>query len=165
MDSQLLVDTVSRVVHVGTAIALVGGTVFMRFVLHPAAKELSDAEHDKLRAGVIARWKRFVHAGILLFVVSGFYNYFRQMPNHKGDGLYHMLVGTKMLLGFVVFFLASALVGRSKAFEAMRQQRAKWLSIIVLLAFVIVAISGFVKVRKFQPAVAPAAATADTPAE
>ena len=52
-----------------------------------------------------------------------------------------------MLIALVIFFLASALVGRSKTFEPMRAQRGKWLTIIVLLAAIVVAISGFVKVR------------------
>ena len=137
-----------RWVHVGTAIVLVGGSVFMRFVLHPAAKQLPDDAHQTLRAGVLGRWKRFVHAGIVLLLVSGFYNYLVVMaPQHAGDGLYHALLGTKILLALAVFFIASALVGRSPAFEAMRQNRAKWLGLIVLLATLIVAISGLLKVR------------------
>ncbi len=147
MDTQLLINVVSRVLHVSTAIALVGGTVFMVFVLLPAAKQLSDEQHERLSGAVGKIWKRFVHAGILLFLVTGFYNYFQQMPLHKGDGLYHALIGTKMLMAFVLFFLASVLVGRSAAFEGMRKNREKWLKILVLIAAVIVILSGFVKVR------------------
>lgn len=147
MDSLLFIDTLSRIVHVSTAIVLVGGSVFMTFVLLPTAEQLSAGEHDKLRGLINGRWKRFVHAGILLFLVTGFYNYYQQMDKHKGDGLYHALVGTKILLALGLFFIASALVGRSAAFESMRASRAKWLKIMVLLAAIIVGISGFVKVR------------------
>lgn len=161
MDSQLLIEVISRIVHVSTAIVLVGGSVFMAFVLLPTASLISTEEHDKLRGLINGRWKRFVHAGILLFLVTGFYNYFQQMPKHKGDGLYHALVGTKILLALGLFFIASALVGRSAAFESMRASRAKWLKIMVLLAAVIVAMSGFVKVR--GPVVKPAAVEVVTP--
>lgn len=157
MDSQLLIDAVSRIVHVSTAIVLVGGSVFMAFVLMPTASQLSTPEHDKLRGLITGRWKRFVHAGILLFLVTGFYNYFQQMSEHKGDGLYHALVGTKILLALGLFFIASALVGRSAAFESMRAARGKWLNIMVLIAAIIVGISGFVKVR--GPVTKPAQAT------
>jgi uncharacterized membrane protein len=146
MDVQLLIDSVSRIVHVSTAIVLVGGTTFMLFVLLPAASQLNDDAHSQLRSLVNGRWKRFVHVGILLFLLTGFYNYFQAMPKHKGDGLYHGLLGTKILIAFVIFFLASALVGRSARFESMRQNRGKWLSVMVLLAAIIVAISGFVKI-------------------
>ncbi|MGZ0173970.1 MAG: hypothetical protein ACKVHE_31050 [Planctomycetales bacterium] len=149
MDMQVI-DTVFRIVHVATAITLVGGSVFMAFVLAPAAAQLSDAEHDKLRAALLGRWKKFVHLGVVLFIVSGFYNFAQMMPDHKGDRLYHVLVGTKVLIAFSVFFIAEALVGKSKAFEKMRANRPKWLKILVLLASVIVCISGFVKVRKYE---------------
>jgi len=147
MDIQLLVDTISRITHVSTAIALVGGTVFVLFVLIPSTVAMPEADERRLRVAVNQRWKRFVYVGIALFLVSGFYNFIRAIPSHHGDGLYHALIGTKILLAFAMFFIASALVGRSKAFDSMRKNRVLWLKVIVLLAFSVVAISGFAKIR------------------
>jgi hypothetical protein len=56
-------------------------------------------------------------------------------------------VGTKILLALGVMVIASGLVGRSKAFQFMRDARGLWQAVLILLAVVIVAISGFVKVR------------------
>lgn len=141
-------DALSRMVHVSTAIALVGGSLFMLLVLMPAAaRSLNEEAHQTLRAAVTSRWKWFVHIGIVLFLLSGFYNYIRAMPIHDGDSLYHALVGTKILIALVVFFLAAALVGKSPKLESIRQRRPTYLSILVLLAAIIVAISGYVKVR------------------
>lgn len=138
---------VSRWTHVGTAIVLVGGTCFLRFVLAPAAAQLSDAEHQKLKELVMATWKKFVHAGIVLFLASGFYNFLVvQVPLHRGDKLYHALMGTKILLALGIFFIASALVGRSKTFEGMRRNSKLWQSVLLLLAAIVVGISGFAKV-------------------
>jgi len=141
------IDVLSRIVHVSTAIALVGGSVFTLFVLIPAASRLSDESHKELAAAIRDHWKRFVHIGVTLFLFSGFYNYVRAIGSHKGDGLYHALVGTKMLLAFVVFFLAAALVGRSAKLESIRANRVFWLRVLVLFSAIIVAISGYVKVR------------------
>ena len=136
----------SRWTHIGTAIVLVGGTCFLRFVLAPAAAQLPDAEHQKLKELVMNTWKKFVHAGITLFLLSGFYNYLVvQIPKHKGDGLYHGLMGAKMMLAFGIFFLASALVGRSKSFEGMRKNAKLWQLVIIILAAIIVGISGYLK--------------------
>lgn len=154
------VDVLSRIIHVATAITLVGGSVFMLLVLMPSAKELPDEPHQQLAAAIQGRWKRFVHFGILLFLISGFYNYSRMVPLHKGDGLYHALVGIKILMALGVFFLASALVGRSEKFEGLRRNRAKWLKVVVLLAASIVAISGYVKVRGVA---APVTSISDQP--
>ena len=141
------IDIVSRIVHVGTAITLVGGSTFILLVLMPSTRELADEASERLSKAVIGRWKKFVHIGVMLFLLSGFYNYTRAIPDHKGDGLYHALIGTKMLLALFVFFLAAALVGRSPALEGIRRNRSKWLKVLVILAAVIVCISGFVKIR------------------
>ena len=147
MDILLLIDTISRITHVSTAIALAGGTVFVLFVLIPAAATLREADERNLRLSVNQRWKRFVYIVFVLFLVSGTYNFERAIPLHEGDGLYHALIGTKILLALAMFFIASALVGRSKVFDPMRKNRVLWLKVIVLLAFAVVAISGFAKVR------------------
>ncbi|MEM9644050.1 MAG: hypothetical protein AAF989_03560 [Planctomycetota bacterium] len=142
-----IVAVVSRIVHVATAIVLVGGSSFMLMVLMPAAKQIPEDVHATLRDAITGRWKKFVHIGVLLFLITGFYNYLRAIPLHKGDGLYHILIGTKVLLAFGVFFLAAALVGRSPGLQKIRDNRAKWLRVLVLLAAVIVGLAGYAKVR------------------
>ncbi len=163
METELLVAVISRWIHVGTAIVLVGGTTFLRLIVHPAIHE----SHPELMGNIRERWKKFVHAGIALFLISGFYNYFQAMPLHKGDGLYHALVGVKILLAFLVFFLASALVGRSSGTQKFRDQAPKWTLIMLSVSFLIVAISGFVKVRPIpqKSAAADSAAIQSTDAE
>lgn len=141
------IDVVSRVLHVATAIVLIGGSVFSLFVVSPAATAFDKDAQNRILSEIGSRWKRFVHLGVLVFLASGLYNYFRLAPMHKGDGLYHALVGTKMILALFVFFVASALVGRSEKLAAFRNNREKWLRIVVILAAVIVTMSGFVKVR------------------
>jgi uncharacterized membrane protein len=147
MSAVEILTILSRWIHIGTAIVVVGGTVFLRFVLLPAAEALPQAEHDQLRAGVVGRWKKFVTIGIVLFLLSGFFNYIAvSVPKHRGDKTYHMLMGIKITIAFIVFFFASVLVGRSPRFEPMRQARKKWLLVVITLAAVIIAISGYLKV-------------------
>lgn len=146
-----VVDFVSRILHVLTAITLVGGSIFTLLVLMPSVKELSEEAHGRLHTAVVGRWKRFVHGGVLLFLATGLYNYIRAVPSHKGDNLYHILVLTKVTLAMGVFFLAAAMVGRSPKLEPIRKHKAKWMKVLVALALVIVSISGFVKVRGPMP--------------
>ena len=151
---ELALASLSRILHVTTAIVLVGGTFFVRFVLMPAASSaLANDVHDRLRAAVISGWKKFVHGGIGLFLLTGGYNYYRVIVSgeHKGDALYHALLGTKIFLALFVFFIASALVGRSAGFENLRRDARRWLAINILVALATVAISGFLKVRGVRP--------------
>src|SRR5262249_9309946 len=147
MDSELA-RTLFRWLHVGTAIVLLGGSVCLRFVVLPAAERLTTEASEALRDRVHAIWKLFVHAAVALLLLSGLYNYLAVMvPRHGGDGLYHALMGTKILLALAAFFLVEALVGRAAAFEGLRQKSKTWLGIVILLGAVIVAISGFLNVR------------------
>src|SRR5262245_670970 len=133
MDGELVLNTFSRWLHVGTAIVLLGGSVFLRFVVLPAAERLTSEASESLRDRVRASWKLFVHAGVALLLVSGLYNYLAVLaPKHKGDGLYHALMGSKILVALAVFFLVEVLVGRAAAFEGLRQKCKTWLSVVIL---------------------------------
>jgi uncharacterized membrane protein len=128
----------------------VGGTFFVRFVLLPAATAtLADDVHANLRGAIMATWKKIVLLGIVLLLATGAVNYGRVivLKTHKGDPLYNALLGTKILLALVVFFIASVLVGRSAKFDGMRRNARYWLMVNLILAGVIVAMSGFLKVR------------------
>ncbi len=150
MDPMLPLYALLRVTHVGTAIVLVGGTVFIRYVLLPAAEAvLANDMHARLRERMLATWKIFVHAGIALLLASGGLNYARGIAagTHKGDALYHALLGTKILIALVIFFIASALVGKSARFEPIRRNSRRWLAVNIALATLVIAISGFLRVR------------------
>lgn len=149
MDMLLLVDLVSRVVHVLTAITLVGGSIYASFVAAPVLRGLGADVATGVQDALIRRWKWFVHGGITFFLITGFYNYMRAMGAHNdaGDKIYHAFLGVKMLLAFALMLIASGLVGRSKAFQFMRDSRGFWQMILILLAVGIVGLSGFIKTR------------------
>ncbi len=152
MDTDIILPVLSRWAHIGCAIVLVGGSSFIWLVVQPVLGADNAELHGRLRN----RWKKFVHPGVLIFLVSGIYNLVQAIPNHKGDALYHSLIGTKFLLALVVFALASILVGNKPGTQKIRDNARKWLGISLLLAIVIVGISGFVKVRPYTAPAAPA---------
>ncbi|MEO2016547.1 MAG: hypothetical protein ABGZ53_19490 [Fuerstiella sp.] len=156
MDTELILTVISRWAHVGTAIVLVGGTAFFRLAVMPAL----EGDSSELLGRIRDRWKKVVHLGILIFLVSGIYNYVSMIPKHKGDGLYHALLGVKMILAMFVFFIASALVGGKPGTQKFRDDAKKWTGIMLMVAAVIVGISGFVKVHPI-----PAAAAVTQPSE
>lgn len=143
-------EIVSRWLHLTAVIVAVGGTVFLRLVLHPTVRAaLPDDAAQALREKLIRRWARFVHTAILVIILSGIYNLIVQIPRHKAGGggmpLYHVLLGPKLLLALILFFIAIALTGRSQTFEGMRKQRPRWMAINIAIAAVIVLISNILK--------------------
>jgi len=146
----LALDLLMRWFHVGGAIFMLGGSMFIRFVLIPALSTVERVED--IQEKIITIWRRFIGILTLLLLISGFYNYIVvAIPKHRGDGLYHGLMGLKIILALGVFFLASALTGRAKAFEPLRQKKKQWLSITILLAFAVVCIAGYLKLRGVIP--------------
>jgi len=147
MDPVTILNVLSRFVHLLTAIVLLGGSCYVRFVLMPAAGELPPAEHDALRGRLMVRWKKIVMAGIGLLLATGFYNYIAvAIPGHKGQPAYHALMGVKILLAFGAFFLASALTGRAAAFEPIRRNARLWLLTLIVVSTIVVGIGSVLKV-------------------
>ncbi len=146
MDGKDILILVSRWVHILSAVVAIGGAFFMRFVLMPSAKEtLTDEQHAALREKVIGRWKRVVMIVIGLLFITGIVNFvWVGMPKSKLDGAssYHAIFGVKLLLAFGIFYLASALTGRSKATEGLRAQSSRWLGIVVILGVLVIVLGG-----------------------
>lgn len=128
-----------RWIHISSVIVLVGGAAFMRFVLMPAASNLPEEAHRSLRKWVTDKWKVFVHPLVGLILLSGIYNLVVRVT--VVEPVWHGLFTVKLLLALYVLFVASALVGRAKALEPMREKSPKFLAINVVLAVLIVFLS------------------------
>jgi uncharacterized membrane protein len=152
-----------RWIHILSAIVALGGSIFIRFVLMPSAQQvLDDKNYAELRTAITRRWMKFVHTCILLFLVSGFYNFILiQAPLHKGQSIYHMLFGIKFLLALVVFALGIALTSLKPWSEKIRANAKTWLGLLIALAVIVVGISGYM--RMIPPATAATAVS--TPAQ
>jgi uncharacterized membrane protein len=145
-----------RWAHVLAAIAALGGLLFARFALVPAAEELGSETADRLHAGVRRRWLPWVIGAITLLLASGLTNYILLIRRVKdapelwgGDWMrqtgYHALFGVKFLLAMILFYLASGLVGRGASTQWIRDARKQWLSVAVGLGVGVVLISGWMR--------------------
>jgi uncharacterized membrane protein len=149
MLTSLPIVLIMRWVHILSAIIALGGTIFMRYVLHPVASDqMNDVQHEHFRAAIRKRWQRIVHLCIVLFLVSGLYNFVVVMvPLHRGDGVYHALFGIKFLLAMVLFLVALFVTSSKNYAAKFRANAPFWMGIIIALGIVIVLISGVMKNR------------------
>ena len=145
-----------RWAHVLAAIVALGGLLFARFAVVPAAEELDRDSADRLHAGIRRRWLPWVIGAITLLLASGLTNSILLMRRVKdapelwgGDWMrqtgYHALFGVKFLLALAVFYLASGLVGRGAGTQWIRDGRRQWLSVAVGLGVAAVLISGWMR--------------------
>ena len=143
MDLLEIVSLVSRWLHVIPAIALVGGTLFMRLSYVPATQEWEASA--ELREAVRKKWAKIVMISIALLLISGLYNSAVKSMGYELSPLYNGLLGIKILLGFAIFYLASVLSGRSDKAKAFRERELHWLNILCILMIATVMIAGYMK--------------------
>jgi len=134
---------VLRWMHIVPAVAAGGATIFVRLALIPALATLPEPQRQEVKRQIDRRWRVVVMASITLLLASGLANYvLYQAPVHAGQPLYHALFGVKFALALAVFFLASALSGRSAALASIRANGAFWAAVAAGLVLAIVLISG-----------------------
>ena len=143
MDTQQILALLSRWLHIIPAIILVGGTLFMRFSLVPAANEAGG--HDELREAVRRRWAKLVMISVLFLLVSGLYNAYLKAIGYQLGGVYLTLLAIKILLALFVFYLAAVLTGRSNTAKKFRQKEIFWLNVLCAAMIAIVAMAGWMK--------------------
>ena len=146
LDLFSVLTLISRWLHIVSVVVVIGGAVFMRFALMPAAHSvLPDDLHDKLRSRLMARWKRVVHVCVAILIVTGSFNFYLTFHDNVKPIPYHPILGVKLIGAAVVFFLAIALTGSSPGFSKLRQESGKWMSVQIALAAVIILLSGLMK--------------------
>ena len=137
---------VLRWMHIIPAVVAGGATIFARIALLPALAVLPDAERARVKETIDRRWRVVVMVCVTLLLVSGILNFvLYQAPVHKGQSLYHALFGIKFLAAIIVFFLASALSGRSAALAPIRANARFFVGAAALLVIVILLISGVLR--------------------
>jgi uncharacterized membrane protein len=98
-----ILTAIMRWVHISSVVTLIGGILYARFVMMPAARSLSSDARTALDEGAAARFRPVVFAAMAGLVLSGIYNYLLK-PGHSV--LYSSLFGVKMLLALHVFSVA-----------------------------------------------------------
>lgn len=153
MDGNEIVLLILRWLHIGAAIVAIGGAFFMRVALMPAAAStLDDATHSKLREALRGRWARIIQTCIAILLVTGGINFVMlAMPPKIEPMPYHAIFGVKFLAAMGVFFIASVLVGTGQGMAKLRANRAKWLTVLLILAAVIVVLSGVLNRLRIKP--------------
>ncbi|MEX2026002.1 MAG: hypothetical protein WEH44_01855 [Pirellulaceae bacterium] len=146
-----------RYMHILGAIALMGGTIFMRFALAPTVAGLDEKTRQEIHEQVRSRWSKFVMLAAALLLVSGIINmaitpmYYEISGVVNDNGQYGMITGIKFLLALPIFLFASFLAGRSPTAKKFQAQAPLWMNINLTLALVMVLIGGYLKFAQRTP--------------
>lgn len=158
---------VMRWLHILSAIALMGGSIFMRFALHPSLASLSEDAQQTLKAQVRRYWAKWVMASSGFLLLSGIVNVVLYTQSREIEPMpYHAVLTIKLLLGLAIMFIASTLVGRSASAERFREKAPFWLNLNLAMAVIVVCIGGYLRtLHKLPPATEAEQPSASAPAE
>lgn len=137
----------SKWLHVLGMAGVVGGLLFAQLVLVPLQPRTEEAENETVKQV----WKRFGIAMGLLWVVvliTGFYNLAMVTPTV--NSAYQQVVGIKIGLALIMFFLTLALAHPVGPMKKFFQQRNNWLAFLLILGIVIVGISAHLNISRIN---------------
>ncbi len=131
-----VLGVILRWLHIISAIALLGGMVYARFVVTPALSTLVPELQQKLSDSMARRYQGLLYSAIAALLISGTYNLVRKTGLTP---LYHALFGIKVLLALHVFVVGFLAV------QPGNQKRARQVTGIVISGILIVAISAVLR--------------------
>jgi putative copper export protein len=150
----------SRVMHTTCAATLLGGLIYMRFVLAPATPE--GEREAALFHGRRKAWAMCVMICTLLLILSGVYNFavnilgWRNLPK-----LYHPLFGVKFLLALGVMAIMAFIAGKTVLAEKMRAKLTGWLNLALVLALAVFVLGAMLRSFRDLPDARAAVAVAE----
>jgi uncharacterized membrane protein len=164
-DSLFPLLLILRYMHILGAIALMGGTIFMRFALRPVVVGLPPDIRTALHEQVRGRWSKFIMLASALLLVSGITNLalagkYDFQPIAGMPKGYHMVVGIKFLLALPIFFIAALMTGRSSLAKKVQANAETWMNVNLALALAMVLIGGYLKFVARTPKTQAAGETA-----
>ncbi len=143
VDGWYIVQIISRVLHLLSAMIMVGGLFYLRTVLAPAGTEACFAGRRSV-------WARWVGAATIFLLTSGAYNLTIILAQSKATETklpptYLVLLLVKFLLALFVMFVMAILTGKTDAADRFCGQMQKWLNMAWLAAMAIVVLAAIMR--------------------
>jgi uncharacterized membrane protein len=129
-------SVIMRWLHITSAVVVVGGVLYARFVIAPALATLSAQEQDTLGAAVAARYRSLLYLAMVFLAGTGLYN---TILNVGRGPLYQSLLGIKLLLVLHVCAVGLLIV------KPKNPKRSRQMTGLVISGLVILAISAILR--------------------
>lgn len=117
-----LVRIVLRWVHAVAALFWVGGSLFLFLVYRPAVRLLPEGARSLMEKAVRQRFRELANTAIVALLVSGMILTFDRLSSPAATTPYVLVLGTKVLLALLAFYLALELGGGRRITVRIGQQ-------------------------------------------
>lgn len=144
MTADILIHLITRFLHIGSIVLLLGGVAYARLVVSPALSGLGNETALQVAKASAQRFRTLLYSLLAVIVLSGFYNYFTYSgPRHTPA--YQTWFGIKFLL--VLHVLATAVLWSTAPYRDaadLSKSRRRLLS-LTISGFAIVLISAYLR--------------------
>jgi uncharacterized membrane protein len=136
-------NLVMRIVHVLSAVFLIGGLGFVLIGLTPATRLLDESLRASLIDTARRKFYKISHSAIALLLITGAYNWWANADLYRAadnKALVQALLGTKALLGVIIAAMLFA-----KSFGVIKPGSQLDSKVVVILGVVIVIMAGVIR--------------------
>lgn len=131
-----VISVIMRWLHITSAVVVVGGVLYARFVIAPALATLAAQDQETLGSALAARYRSLLYLAMVFLAGTGLYN----VVMNLGRGpFYQLLLGIKLLLVLHVFAVGLLIV------KPKNPKRSRQMTGLVISGLVILAISAVLR--------------------
>ncbi|HEX7126697.1 MAG TPA: hypothetical protein VF406_13150 [Thermodesulfobacteriota bacterium] len=131
--------------HLGAAVAAVGGVLYLRVVLLGSLGAVPAEQRAAVLKAAGRRFHPVLWASIAVLLVTGLQNVVLAAAEHAADPLYWRLLSLKVVLALVLFALALGLSLPLPALAGLQRRRPQILVVNLLLAAAILLLSAILR--------------------
>lgn len=132
---------VMRVLHIVGAAGFVGGALFAVVSLLPASKKVDKEKRGEFLFAAQRRSYRVLHPSMILLLISGLYQYATSIETYSDVGpRMHMVLGLKILVALVAFFILGAQTAR-----LLKDKQGRWWGLMALLGLIVIVLASYAR--------------------
>ena len=146
METASILAAIVRVLHVGSAIALLGGALYAVTTQMLSLRVVDEGLRGSILEAARRRFYRTAHPALLILVATGFCTFMRDMKSvykpmaDELGPMVHGLLGVKILLALVILAIVFA-----QTFKVIKTNPIRWARINLALGTVIIIIAAIVR--------------------
>ncbi|MBW3622964.1 MAG: hypothetical protein KY468_06085 [Armatimonadetes bacterium] len=155
MDPQFYATTFNKWLHLSAAGIVVGGLIYLRFVLIPTLDGVEESQRTPIWQAAYKRSMRWILYAFAVLILTGIDNGLRsrrflQVATPDVRDTYWMVFWTKVAVVILAFILVHFLIIGAPPFRRIQEAYRRWVTVLVVAALLIVYFSGFLTLTRLS---------------
>jgi uncharacterized membrane protein len=151
LDPKFLANVLTKWIHLSSAAFVVGGAVYLRFVLYPALGK-TEATRE-LWVSLSRKTYRWMDVALTLLLLTGLDNIMKARKTLGGLtpeqlSAYWTVFWAKIVLFVAAFVFVHLLLIRVPAFRSIQEKPRPWISALTGIVLLILALSGYLALTR-----------------